>query len=190
MKTFSAPVNAAISSSALAIVQLVHLNFSSGVIALNLSTWDLVFGGITYKGAYGLGTISAVTDKPGEIQGLTLELLGDAAHVSMALDESDVVQGTVCTIRTAIIETNTYTVLDAPVEWAGTLDTMAIGEDGNQATIRVTAESRAVDLLRGNPWTYSDADQRVVSSTDGAFKYVVDQVDKPVIWPAKAFFYQ
>ncbi|MEI6600261.1 MAG: hypothetical protein WCN21_07290, partial [Comamonadaceae bacterium] len=72
----------------------------------------------------------------------------------------------------------------------GTLDTMAIGEDGNQATIRVTAESRAVDLLRGNPWTYSDADQRVVSSTDGAFKYVVDQVDKPVIWPAKAFFYQ
>ena len=190
MKSYSSPVSIALASASLAIVQLVHLNFSTGVIALNLSTWDLVFGGVTYKGAYGLGTISAVTDKPGEIQGLTLELFGDAAHVALALDESDVVQGAVCTIRTAIVETATYTVLDAPVEWLGSLDTMAIGEDGNQATIRVTAESRAVDLLRGNPWTYSDADQRVVSSTDGAFKYVVDQVDKPVIWPAKAFYYQ
>ena len=191
MKTYTAPVLAALGASAVAVVQLLHLNFSSGVVALNLSTWDLVFGGVTYKGAYGLGAISAVTDKPGEVQGITLELAGGPAdRITLALDAADVVQGTVCTIRTAIIETTGYTVLDAPIEWLGTLDTMSIAEDGQSASIRITAESRAVALLRGTPSFYAEADQTAISATDHSMQYVVDQVDKPVIWPAKAFFYQ
>jgi hypothetical protein len=184
-------VLAALGASAVAVVQLLHLNFSSGVVALNLSTWDLVFDGVTYKGAYGLGAISAVTDKPGEVQGITLELAGGPAdRITLALDAADVVQGTVCTIRTAIIETTGYTVLDAPIEWLGTLDTMSIAEDGQSASIRITAESRAVALLRGTPSFYAEADQTAISATDHSMQYVVDQVDKPVIWPAKAFFYQ
>ena len=189
MKTFSAPVQAALASGSLAIVQLVHLAFSSP-ICLNTSTWDLVWSGDTYKGAYGLGTVSAITDKPGEVQGLSLELFGDGAAVALALDASDLVQGTACTIRTAIIETTTYTVLDAPVEWAGTLDTMSIGEDGASASIRVSAESRAVDLLRGTPWQYTDADQILINPTDRSMRYIVDQIDKPLVWPAKSFYYQ
>ena len=191
MKTYTPPVLAALGASAVAVVQLLHLNFSSGVVALNLSTWDLVFDGVTYKGAYGLGAISAVTDKPGEVQGITLELAGGPAdRITLALDAADVVQGTVCTIRTAIIETTGYTVLDAPIEWLGTLDTMSIAEDGQSASIRITAESRAVALLRGTPSFYAEADQTAISATDHSMQYVVDQVDKPVIWPAKAFFYQ
>lgn len=189
MKTLSAPTLAALSSGSVAIVQLVHLGFATP-IALNTSTWDLTFGGTVYKGAYGLGSISGVTDKPGEVQGLTLELFGDAAIVSLALDDSDVVQGTVCTIRTAIIETANYTILDAPVEWAGTLDTMVISEDGETAVIRVSAESKAVDLLRGSPMFYSDADQRTVNASDGSFRYVVDQIDRLIVWPTRAFFYK
>ena len=83
-----------------------------------------------------------------------------------------------------------FTILDAPIEWAGTLDTMAIAEDGTQASIRVSAESRAVDLLRGTPSTYSDSDQQAIYSGDLAFEYVVSQVDKPVIWPAREYFFQ
>jgi hypothetical protein len=190
MKTFGSSVNAALTSGSLAIVQLVHMAFSTGEVFLNTSTWNLDYDGNTYRGAYGLGTISAVTDKPGEIQGLTLELFADAAHVSLALDDAGVVQGTVCTIRTAIIETTNYTVLDAPVEWLGTLDTMSIAEDGEKAVIRVSAESRGVDLLRGNPWTYSNPEQRILSASDGSFRFIVDQIDKRIVWPAKAFFYQ
>jgi hypothetical protein len=155
------------------------------------TTTALTDPGITYKGAYGLGQISAITDKPGEAQGITLELHGaDAARISLALDDSDIVQGTPISIRTAIIDTSTYQILDAPVEWVGTMDTMSIGEDGTSASISVTCESKAVDLLRGNAWMYTDADQRLVNATDGSFKYVVDQIDKPIVWPAKSFFQQ
>ncbi len=174
----------------LAVVQLVYLGFPTP-LALNTSTWDLSWAGDTYKGAYGLGQISAITDKPGEVQGITLELAGgDSALVALALDGADLVQGTTCIIRTAILDTATYTIIDAPLEWIGTLDTMAIAEDGQSASIRVSAESRAVDLLRGTAWFYNDADQVAVLATDRSFKYVVDQMDKPVVWPARTWFYK
>lgn len=147
--------------------------------------------GLTYKGAFGLGQISAITDKPGEVQGISLELHGaDAARISLALDDSDIVQGTPVEIRTALIDTTTYQILDAPVEWVGTMDTMSIAEDGTSATIAVTCESKAVDLLRGNVAMYSDADQRAINPTDASFSYVVDQIDKPIVWPSREFFYK
>ena len=213
MRSLSGPVTTALASGSVAIVQLVRLAFSTP-LALNTSTWDLTWAGTTYKGAYGLGQISAITDKPGEVQGITLELAGgDSAIISLALDDADVVQGTACVIRTAIIDTGTslltsgpsielnftaqtyqvasqFTILDAPIEWTGTLDTMSIAEDGTSASIRVSAESRAVDLLRGTPFMYTDTDQLTVSATDRSFRYVVDQIDKPVVWPAKSWFYK
>lgn len=190
MKTLSAPAATALASGRVGIVQLVLFSFTVP-IALNTSNLDLTYSGTVYKGAYGLGAISAVADRPGEVTGITFELsAGDSATVSLALDGSDVVQGTPVTIRTAIIDLDNYQILDAPLEWVGTLDTMSIGEDGTQAAIRVTAESKAVDLLRGNPMLYNDTDQRTVSASDTFFSYVVDQVDKPIVWPQKAFFYQ
>lgn len=190
MKTLAAPVLSALASGSVAVVQLVYLGFATPV-ALNTSTWNLVWGGVTYQGAYGLGQVSAIADKPGEVQGITLELAGGSASIiALALDDADIVQGTPCVIRTAILETTNYTILDAPIEWTGYLDTMSIAEDGNQATIRVSAESRAVDLLRGTPWLYTDAEQTALAPLDRSFKYVVDQLDKPVIWPDKSFFYQ
>lgn len=191
MKTLSAPTLAALAGPKVGIVQLVHMAFSTTPISLNMSTWDLTRLGVTYKGAYGLGTISAIQDKPGEIAGINLELsAGDSGAIALALDDSDMVQGTPITIRTAIIDLDTYQVLDAPIDWVGTLDTMSIGEDGTQASIRCTAESKAVDLLRGNPFLYSDSDQRTINASDASFSYVVDQIDKPIIWPTRAFFYK
>lgn len=191
MKTYSAPTLAALASGELAIVQLVRMAFPSGEVAVNNSNWTFVWGGITYLGAPGLGTVNQVSDKPGEVQGMTLELDGgDPVRISLALDNADEVQGTALTIRTAIIETANYTILDAPVDWAGKCDTMGISEDGETASVRVTAESGAVDLLRGNPATYSDADQQADYAGDLAFAFVVDQVDKPIVWPAKEFYYK
>ena len=138
MKTFSSPVLAALASGNVAFAQLVHLAFSTPTV-LNSSTWDLTWSSVVYKGAYGLGTISPISDKPGEVQGVTFEMAAaDPSIVSLALDGSDVVQGTVATIRTAIVETSTYTVLDAPIEWLGKLDTMQLSEDASSASVRWT----------------------------------------------------
>ena len=189
MITYSAAVLAAFASGRLGVVQLVHMAFATPV-ALNTSNWNLTFGNVVYRGAYGLGTISNIKDAPGEVNGITLSLFGDNTAMSLALDEGNVVPQTPLTIRTAVIELDTYTVLDAPVVWAGKLDTMNITEDGQSCTITVTAESIGVDLLRGSPSYYADSDQRLIDPNDGSFMYVVDQVGKPLVWPAKSFFQQ
>jgi hypothetical protein len=191
VKTYSAPVLAALAAGDVVVVQLVELQFPSGTVALNTSNWNLVWGGVTYLGAYGLGSVSPIKDSPGEIQGISFTLSGgDSTSIALALDASAEVQGTPAIIRTAILDTNSFQILDAPIDWAGTLDTMSIEEDNNQATISATAESAAVDLLRGNLSTYSDADQQALFPGDVAFEYVVSQVDQTVVWPAREYFFR
>lgn len=186
MRALSPAAVAVLAGPDAAIVQLVNLNFSPTPIALNSSNWNLDYAGVTYQGAYGLGSVSAITDRPGEVQGISMELAGgDSARIALALDDADIIQGTPLVIRTAILSTANYQIVDAPIDFVGTLDTMGIAEDGTQCSVRVTAESRAVDLLRGVPQFYNDTDQRLINPLDGSMKHVVDQIDKPVVWPSR-----
>lgn len=188
MRSLSSDTLAALAGSEVYMAQLVLLDFAGGAVALNTSTWDLDFDGVTYKGAFGLGKISSIEDSPGEIKGLTLELSGvSSSAISLALDAADIVQGTPVVIRTALLNSS-YQVVDAPIEWSGLLDTMTLSEDASQASISVSAESSAVDLLHGSPSTYSDATQQLLYSGDKAFEYIVSQSDQPVVWPSKEWF--
>lgn len=191
MKTLAGGTLTALAQGTVPIVALVKLGFSANGgtdIFLNTSNWDLVYAGDTYKGAYGLGGIGVVNDSPGEIKGLQFTMSGAAATaITLALDGADDWQGAPVTIRTAILDAN-YAVTEAPIEWTGRGDVMSISEDGEACTISATAESTAVDLLRGSAMTYSDADQRALYTGDLAFEYVIDQADKPIVWPSKEFF--
>jgi len=187
MRSLAAPVVAVLNGQTVLMVQLVYLGFALP-IGLNLSTYDIDFGGMTYKGAGAIGAVSEIDDSPGEIKGLSFSLAGvDPAYIALALDDAAVVQGTPCYIRTALLDAN-FQVVDAPLDWAGRLDTMSITEDGETCTISVTAESTAVDLLNGYPTTYSDADQRAIDPTDRAFEYLSGQIGQPVVWPTRQWF--
>lgn len=189
MRSFAAPVTALLASGQVVIVQLVLFQFPAGDVALNASNWDLGWSAVTYKGAYGLGAVSQVKDQPGEIQGITLELISsDTTSIALALDDANAVQGAPVIIRTALMDPSTYQILDAPIDWRGTCDRMSIGEDGETCSITVSAESSAVQLLRGNSSTYTDADQQALYPGDRAFELVVDQADKRDVWPSKEWF--
>lgn len=191
MRTVAPSVIAALADNELVLVQLVKIEFPSGTIALNNSNYDLVYGGDTYRGAYGLGQVSAVSDKAGDVGGMRLELLNfDPALVSVALDEADEVQGSPIEIRTAVLDKTTHQIVDALLDWTGYADTMALGESGKTASVGVTAESKAVDLLRGNPLVNNDADQQSLVPGDRYFEYVVSQADQPVVWPSRQWFFK
>lgn len=184
MRALDAPTLAALASGQLAIVQLVLMDFAAP-IALNTSNLTLDWDGVTYIGAGALGAIGQIDDSPGEIKGLNFQLIGvDSAYIALALDDAAVVQGTDVTIRTAILNSS-YEIVDAPIEWTGKLDSMNIEEDGETCTISVSAESSAVDILRGGPLTYSDADQKSLYAGDRAFEFIILQANTPIIWPSK-----
>jgi hypothetical protein len=189
VKTLGAPVLAVLAGSAVPLAQLIRLDFTSGTIAWNTSNVTLVWDGVSYVGAAGLGTIQTIEDGPGEVKGLQFSMSGVSANnVSLALDGADEWQGTPVTILTAILDPTTYAVLDAQTEWSGVDDTMSLQEDGDTCTVQATAESSAVDLLHGVPTTYTHGDQQILHPGDTAFQYVNAQSDKPIVWPDKRFF--
>jgi hypothetical protein len=191
VRAISAPLQAALAGPVVVLVQLVRIDFPGGTVALNSSNRNFTVGGVEYRGAYGMGSITPVVDQPGEIQGLQLEMNRvDSAFISVALDEADQVQGTPITISTLILDPDTHQQLGVVTDWVGYADKMAISEDGERASVSISAEGRAVDLLRGNPSTYTDADQQALYPGDRAFELVADQSDKPVIWPTRDFFKQ
>ena len=185
MKALTGPAAAALSASSLLIVQLVYMQFPGFPVALNSSNRNIDFGGVTYLGAAGLGAINPIEDSPGEVKGLQLSMSGvPSEYLALALDDSNIVQGSPLTIRLAILS-EAGAVLDAPIDWVGRLDSMSIEEDGDTCTIAVTAESTAVDLLRGSPMTYSNVDQQALYPGDRAFEYVLSQANKPIVWAGK-----
>lgn len=188
MRLLSAPAVAALSAGELAIVQLVYLQFPGIPIALNSSNRPIEYGGVTYLGAAGLGTVNPIDDSPGEVKGLQLQMSGvPAEYLGLALDDASIVQGAPITLRLAILDANQQ-VIEAPIDWTGRIDTMAIEEDGDTCSIAVTAESSAVDLLRGNALTTSNADQQYLYPGDRGFEYVDSQANIPVVWPTKQLF--
>jgi hypothetical protein len=188
LRVLSAPALAALSAPVVRVRQLVYMQFPSLVVALNSDNRPLVYAGVTYQGAAGLGTISPIDDSPGEIKGIQLVISGvPIENLALALADSTEVQGAPITIRLAILGDDD-TVVDAPIDWLGTIDTMVIDEDGDTCTITVTSESSAVDLLHGNALTTSDADQQFLYPGDLAFQWVVPQEGVPIVWPTKQYY--
>lgn len=189
MKAYSSDILDALADGSLPLVTFVKIDFPSGTVALNTSNYSFDFDGDTYLAANGLGQISAISDGGGDPGGIKLELLQfDSSYISLALDDADEVQGSPIEIRTAILDKDTYEIIDATLDWAGYADTMSIGEGGKTASIAVSAENKGVDLLRGNPLLYNEADQQSLYAGDRYFEYVVSQSDKPVIWPSRELF--
>lgn len=190
MRSLSTDTLTALAQPSVPLVQLVLLDFAAGAVALNSSTWDLVWDGITYKGAYGLGTISTINDSPGEIKGLSLTLSGvSASAVSLALDGGDDWQGVPFYAKTAILNSD-FQVVDAPTDWSGRGDVLSLSEDLETCAVNASAESTGVDLLRGSAMTYSHADQQALHPGDMSMEFVVDQTGQPVIFPSKEYFYK
>jgi len=192
MKTVASAALTALDAGSVYFAQLIEIAFHGGaVVRLNTSNYNLEHDGDTYTGAYGLGTISPVRDSVGQVQGLQFELAATTdATIALALDGADQWQGATVTLMNAIVSATDLTVLDAPVEWTGSGDTFTVRETADTAVVVASAESSQVDLLRGSPLTYSHADQQLVAPGDRFFEYVNAQADKPVIWPAKEWFYK
>lgn len=191
MKSISADLTAALAAGTVVIVTLVRIEFASGTVALNSSTWTFDYDGDTYRGAYGLGTITPIDDHPGELPGVQLRLdQPDTANLSVALDADDEVQGAVVEILTAFLDRTTMQVVEVERGWLGSADTTQITEDGESCFVTLTCESKGVDLLKGNPLLYNDADQQTLVPGDRAFEFAVSDSDKNVAWPLRDYFFK
>lgn len=177
-------------SPVVALVQLVKFEFPSQTMGLNTSNVVLEYDGVTYPGAAGLGAIAAITDGSGEVKGVSFSLdAGSMERLSLALDSAQEWPNTPATIYTALLDEN-YRVVQAFVDWTGFGDVMTLRDEEGKTTLSASAESSAVNLLRGVSSTYTTGDQVLTYAGDRAFDFIVDKGDEPITWPAATYFYK
>ena len=185
MRNLSAAALAALQRIPLPIALLIEMDLTSPLYMCTAGI-NLVIGGQTYLGTGTLGRIDAVQESPAEIKPLKFELSGvPSTMIALALAEP--VQGKAVRVKTALFDPDTYQIIETRLRWQGLLDAMGI-EDGNPtATVQVSAEHSAIDLLRTAASFYSDAEQRRLYSNDPSLQYVAGQAETKIVWPAASF---
>lgn len=147
---------------------------------------DITLGGAVFKGIgdRGLVTVSAAALGDSE-QNVTLSLSGVDPDV-IALTDLTTVQRAPVAIWRLIFDGSGRSLLDAQVYTRGRLDTLPIKETvGGLSTLEGNVETAARGLGRASQRMRTDADQRLVSATDGGFRIVSYAGVKQLYWGGK-----
>jgi len=137
----------------------------------------------TYIGTGHMGMISSIQESQDlAIRGMTLSLSGiPSALISAAL--SDIEQGKLVQIFMGFFAQGTRVSINSEFEiWSGFSDIPSVSEDGETATISITAENRLIDLEKVRIRRYTQEDQARDDITDLGFEFVPSLQDKEVLF--------
>lgn len=138
---------------------------------------------ITYNGVGHLGIISAVSESQDlSARGINLTLSGiPSALISAAL--SDLEQGKAVRVFMGFFEHSTRVPINSEFElWTGITDIPSIVEDGETASISISAENRLIDLEKLRVRRYTQEDQARDDVTDLGFEYVPNLQDAEILF--------
>ena len=185
-----------ISSAAIAAMQ-AGAAISVGAVRIGTTTPTCIWGGYgqitlpsgtgganeTYNGIGDRGVVQVTGSALGTSeQNITLVLSGVEPDVLALLDAAGL-QGAICQIWLMTWDGPGLNMLDAQIFAAGRLDTIAISDQiGSTSTITAAVETAARGLGRQGQRMRTDADQRLISSTDNAFQAVSFAGNKTLYW--------
>lgn len=188
MRTATTAALAAFNGRLVPICMLVEMDLDSTVY-LSSAGVDIEYAGQTWLGAARFGSINEISDSAGERKALQFSLSSVPVEF-LALSLGNQVRGKRVKIYEAVLDPDTYLVLDAPLIWTGSLDQVTIAESGKSGDISATAEHRGTTFARIKPLRYTDGDQQRLHPGDRSMQFVVSQSNHRDVWPAAAFFNQ
>lgn len=192
MRTLSTAATAALQAGCV-LLYLVRMELSATVY-LNSTAWDVAWDAQTWHGAGQAASIEPATESAGgTTEALRMSLSGvplDA--VALAMHPEDWA-GRLCTIYTAIASLvpgagGGLVVHDAVPDFLGRIAQLDIVESAQTATLQGQIEPLAVDLYRATTSYYSNAEQQRLHPGDRGCEFVIDQSDRPVVWPARSYW--
>jgi hypothetical protein len=168
------------------VVQLVRLDLTE-TIYLTTAGRPIVWGGHTWVPEQ-LGALEPISDVAGDVQGLQFSMAG-VSDEQLAIALIEPVEGRSVVVYDALIDPDTGEVADAVRAWSGTLNVPGV-EDGDVATVIVTAEHRGMRALRPKPSRYTNAEQQRRYPGDTSLDIDPATDAGPVPWPSAAYFKQ
>lgn len=167
---------------------LVDFNFDSGHVRLNSSDRDLSFGGNTYSGFFGLGSISSFNEN-GALTPENIDFQLWCSSSLMATTLSENYHGRGVTVYIGYLDESMQFVDTPWIAWEGKMDVMSITTDENKIGIKLTCENRLLLWNNSSGWLYTQEHQNVLTSSmsppaggDTFFDQLGDLMNKSVKW--------
>lgn len=180
-RSLSANMVTEVSASQLSPIILASLSLT---VPVNL--WSgygtITYAGTGYLGIGTLGTISPVEETTDlAARGITMQLSGvPTAMIAVALSEN--YQGKACSVMFGALDSSGALVSTPITIFSGRMDVMSINDDGQNATIGMTAENKLVDFRRPREVRYTDEEQKNLYSGDKGLEFVNSIQEKEIYW--------
>ena len=171
-------------------VLFLFLDLDGGDVTVNSSDQDIAWdfdgdsSNETFTGVGQFGSVSVLNESAAlKATGIQCILTGiPTTHISNALSES--YSGRTAKLYLGFLNASRVLVADPMVIFAGRIDTMDI-QIGKTASVSVNIESKLVDWERSRIRRYTNEDQRNLCSTDEFCEFVVQTVEKELVWGQK-----
>ena len=171
-------------------VLFLFLDLDGGDVTVNSSDQDIAwdFDGDssdeTFTGVGQFGSVSVINESADmKATGIQCQLTGiPTTHISNALSED--YSGRIAKLYIGFFNASRTLVADPMVIFAGRIDAMDI-QIGKTASVSVSIESKLVDWERARIRRYTNEDQRNLYSTDEFCEFVVQTVEKELVWGQK-----
>jgi hypothetical protein len=170
-----------VSASQLSPILLASLSFATPVhIWTGYGT--ITVGSTAYLGIGTLGSISPVEETTDlAARGISMQLSGvPTAMLAVALTEN--YQGRECSVLFGALQASGALVSSPVTIFSGRMDVMSINDDGQNATIGMTAENKLVDFRRPREVRYTDQEQKNLFPSDKGLEFVTAIQEKQIYW--------
>lgn len=170
-----------VSASQLSPILLASLSFATPVhIWTGYGT--ITVGSTGYLGLGTLGSISTVEETTDlAARGISMQLSGvPTAMLAVALTEN--YQGRECSVLFGALDSSGALVSSPVTIFSGRMDVMSINDDGQNATIGMTAENKLVDFRRPREVRYTDQEQKNLFPSDKGLEFVTAIQEKQIYW--------
>lgn len=167
----------------------VELQFVSGTVRVCNYTQTYTWGGYEWIGLGSLGSIGVI-DESGGIGSSPLMFGLNVAQVSiLALAIGDAADYRGRPAKLYFCPLNEAGVpIDTPEQcWRGTMDTMAVGVDGESGQISLKCETSAFNLKRRSSARINYAQQKQRHPADTGLKFLNDLIANPQLWLSRKF---
>jgi len=159
----------------------VKLNFDSGSVKLWTGYGEITVASETYTGGGQLLDISPIQETV-EVaaRGASIALNGiDSSLISLALNENYQTRSAkiyLGVLSSGAVVSDPYQLFD------GRMDVMTIDDNGETASIVMTAESRLIELERPKLRRYTSEDQKLNHPDDIGLDFVASLQEKEIAW--------
>ena len=186
-RTLASGMTTEVAKQQLAPIMFVSMDFQSGFVRAWNGIGTISWSGYDWVGGGQFMAISSIEETQSvEATAINLTLSG-VPSAMVAIAYADYSQGRAVRVYLGMMNVSAGTIISDPIQiFAGRMDLIGDSDDGNTATITVTAESNLADLDRVRVRYYTDQDQQRIFEADRSLRYMSSIQDRPVYWGVAA----